>query len=105
MPSKYRSVKTEVDGIVFASKRESIRYGELKMLERIGYISGLTLQPKFPMIVNGQKICTYLADFSFYEKESKRLVVEDVKGVRTAVYSIKKKLFHALYPMLRITEI
>ena len=103
--SKYRSVKTEVDGVIFASRREAARYGELKMLERIGYISGLTLQPKFPMIVNGQKICVYIADYAYTEKDSKRLVVEDVKGIRTAVYSIKKKLFAALYPMLRITEI
>ena len=103
--TKYHAVRTEVDGVVFASKAEARRYSDLKILERSGYISGLTLQPKFPLIVAGDKICTYIADFSYFEHETKRLVVEDVKGVKTPSYRIKNKLFHALYKGMRITEI
>ncbi len=102
--SKYRAIRTEIDGIQFASRAEAHRYGELRLLERSGIISGLSLQPKFPMIVNGAKVCTYIADFSYIEKAGK-LCIEDVKGMKTPVYRLKFKLFHALYPMLRITEI
>ena len=77
----------------------------MSLLQRAGIIGTITLQPKFPLIVEGQKICTYIADFSYYDNESGRLVVEDVKGVKTPTYRIKNKLFHALYKGLRITEI
>jgi len=34
--SKYHSRKTEIDGIVFDSKKEANRYCELKLMERAG---------------------------------------------------------------------
>ncbi len=102
--SKYKAIRTEIDGITFASKAEASRYQELKMLQAVGYISGLILQPRFPIIVDGKKICTYVADFS-YQDSNLRHVIEDVKGMKTPVYNLKAKLFHALYPMLRITEV
>jgi len=102
--SKYRAIRTTVDGLTFASKAEAARYSDLKLLERSGYITGLILQPRFPLIVEGKKICSYVADFSFKDREG-RHVIEDVKGVQTPVYKLKSKLFHALYPMFRITEI
>jgi hypothetical protein len=102
-PSKYRAVKTTVDGIVFASKREAKRYGELKLLERGGYIRKLELQPAYLIEINGFKICKYIADFRYFE--GARRVVEDVKGVRTREYRIKRKLVEALYPGTKITEV
>lgn len=95
-PSKYRNRKTEVDGILFDSKREAARYAELKMLERAGEIRGLELQPVFPVAVNGQKICKYIADFRYTDRAG-REVVEDAKGVKTDVYRLKKKLVRALF--------
>lgn len=103
--TKYRAIPTVVDNIRFASKREAARYSELKMLQRVGLIRNLVLQPRFPLIVEGQKICDYIADFSYVEKGSDRLVVEDPKGMRTPVYRLKAKLFSVCYPHLRITEI
>jgi hypothetical protein len=102
--TKYRAVRTEIDGIVFSSKREAAHYSSLKILQKAGYIAELALQPKFPMVVNGVKICTYIADFSFID-QSGNLCIHDVKGMRTPVFSLKAKLFHALYPDLRIIEI
>ena len=58
-------------------------------------ISDLVLQPKYPIEVCGKKICTYIADF-MYNEDGKQ-VVEDVKGVKTSVYRIKKKLTEAIY--------
>ena len=39
--SKYRAVKTEVDGITFDSKREAARYMELMLMQRAGEIKRL----------------------------------------------------------------
>ena len=93
--SKYRAIRTEVDGIMFASKKEAMRYKELKFLLQEERISDLVLQPKYPIEVCGKKICTYIADF-MYNEDGKQ-VVEDVKGVKTSVYRIKKKLTEAIY--------
>ncbi len=101
--SKYRAVKTEVDGITFDSKREAARYMELVLLERAGEISRLELQPKYDCVVNGHKICTYKADFRYFSAEGS--VVEDVKGVKTPVYRLKKKLVEALYPGVTVQEV
>ncbi len=101
--SKYKAVKTEVDGITFDSKREAARYMELVLLERAGEISHLELQPSFVCMVNGHKICTYKADFRYFS--ASKSIVEDVKGVKTPVYRLKKKLVEALYPGVKIQEV
>lgn len=93
--SKYGNVKTEVDGIVFDSKAEAKRYGELKLLLRSGDIQSLVWQPKLPIVVNGIKVATYIADFTYFDMRKPGHVFEDVKGVRTAVYKLKKKLVKA----------
>jgi len=102
--SKYAAIKTEVDGLVFASKKEAKRYSELRLLERAGEIAALELQPKFPCVVNGQKVCVYIADFAYLNAQGSR-VIEDVKGMKTRVYRIKKKLVEALYPNVKIVEV
>lgn len=100
---KYRAQRTVVDGINFASKAEAKRYLELRAMEQAGLIYHLELQPKFPVIINGIKVCTYIADFAYFTKSER--ITEDVKGMLTPVYRIKKKLVEALYPGMTITEI
>ena len=63
--TKYRAIKTVVDGITFDSKKEAKRYSELKMMEKAGIIATLRLQPEFKCMVNGKKVCTYKADFEY----------------------------------------
>ncbi len=104
MSRKYKNEPTALDGIIFQSRKEAARYGELKLLVRMGLIHDLELQPRFPLVVNGIKVCEYRADFGYATKDGKK-VIEDVKGVRTAVFSLKAKLFHALNKDLRITEL
>jgi uncharacterized protein DUF1064 len=94
---KFFATRTEVDGIWFASKKEAARYCQLKILERSGAIKNLILQPEFPLVVNDTKVCTYRADFSYFDMKAAAPVVEDCKGFRTKEYMIKKKLFEALY--------
>lgn len=111
--SKYGAKKTEVDGFIFDSKREAERYSELKIREKAGEIFDLELQPRFECVVNGKLICTYIADFRYKERfHSKKdgegitfqTLVEDVKGMKTPVYKLKKKLVEALYA-IEIKEI
>ena len=104
---KYSNVRTQVDGIAFPSKREAKRYGELKLLERAGRIRNLQMQVKYPLVVNGIKVCTYIADFVYSEMqpgfdgwandEEALKVVEDCKGFRTATYRLKAKLLKACH--------
>lgn len=92
-----------LDGIRFASKKEARRYLELKILERSGAITALELQPSYPLEVmnpeNGEMttVGAYRADFRYRERQTGRQVVEDVKGMRTVVYRLKKRLVEALY--------
>lgn len=92
--SKYRAKPQVVDGIRFASKKEAARYGTLKLLQQAKVISSLELQPKFLLTVNGFNICTYIADFSYFDERGER-VIEDAKGMKTPVYRLKKKLLLA----------
>ena len=113
--SKYRNKKVEVEGIIFDSKREGMRYLVLKDAQEKGLISNLELQPKFELIPairekyikhlktkdkvetrTVQLAITYKADFS-YDKDGAR-VVEDVKAspkmaALDNVFLIKEKLF------------
>lgn len=107
---KYRAVATTLDGVRFHSKREAARYAELRLLEKAGEIKELELQPKFPLYVcrrqNGELIqfAIYQADFRYREGKDGVLIVEDVKGVRTQAFSLKKRAFEAQYGMaLRLT--
>ena len=96
--TKFRNVKVEIDGIRFDSKREGARYRELKLMEKAGMIRNLKLQVVFPIIINEQLVCKYIADFTYEEEvefgggKSWQTIVEDVKGMKTAVYQVKKKL-------------
>lgn len=95
--SKYGAVRTVVDGITFASKREAARFVELRLLERAGEIRDLRLQPSFEIIpaieLDGkkQRPVRYLADFCYMAADGV-VVYEDVKGHRTKEYILKRKL-------------
>ncbi len=93
--TKYHAVKTTVDGITFASKREAHYYLIYKRLAELGTIKDLQLQPKFPFIYNGKKMFTYIADFSYVDGAGTHII--DVKGVETANFRLKKKLIEAQY--------
>jgi hypothetical protein len=93
---KYNNIKTEVDGLLFDSKKEAARYVELKQLLKSGQISDLQRQVKYKLEVNGQKICHYIADFIYVNHRGEK-VTEDVKGILTDVYRLKKKLMKAIH--------
>jgi hypothetical protein len=96
--NKYGAKKTVVDGITFDSKREAEVYCDLKLIERAGKIFGFERQRKFELIVNGEIIGTYRADFAFIDNEQDgRLRVIDVKGVVTRDFRRVQKIIKAAY--------
>ena len=95
MRNKYRAIKTIVDDITFDSKKEARRYVQLKLLVKAGVVTTLELQPRYDLIINTVKCGFYKADFRYFENGKE--VVEDVKGMKTPVYNLKKKLIKAIY--------
>lgn len=93
--AKYGNKKVVIDGIKFDSKREAQRYGALQLMLKAGLISNLRMQVPYQITVNGKKVCRYVADFVY--SENGKEVVEDVKGMKTPVYNLKKKLMEAVF--------
>lgn len=97
--NKFGAIKKTVDDIKFDSTKEANRYSQLKLLVRAGLIKDLKLQVRYDLIPKQRfsdgtsMIGTYyLADFVYFDCEKGHEVVEDVKGKRTDVYQIKRKL-------------
>ena len=111
--NKYHNKKYMRDGILFDSQKEARRYVELKAMQNAGIIQDLQLQVKYVLIPTQlefcneiyksgrrkgcfkqgkilERECSYIADFVYWENG--KIVVEDVKGMRTEAYKIKRKL-------------
>ena len=97
--SKFGNFQTIIDGIKFDSKKEAQYYGKCKLRVRAGELKKFEYHVRFPIIVNGQKICTYEADFVLYFPNGD-IRVFDVKTVATEglpVFRLKKKLMLAVH--------
>ena len=96
--NKYHNKKTVIDGITFDSGKEASRYCELKLLQKAGEIQGLQLQVPFVLMPKNEKgrAIKYIADFVYWDNKRNRKVIEDVKGVKTAVYKLKKRMMAEL---------
>ena len=118
--AKYGNKKVIIDGIVFDSKKEAMRWKELCLLEKASMIRNLQRQVKFVLIPaqyelkgytkTGKPIarcfereCAYVADF-VYQDEKGVFHVEDTKGFRTKDYIIKRKLMSHVHD-IRVKEI
>lgn len=93
---KYNARKTEFMGVVFDSKHEAEEYAKLHARLQAGEISNLRRQVSYNLIVNGQLICRYVADFVYIDASNKEIVA-DAKGVRTPTYRLKRKLMKAIH--------
>lgn len=103
--SKYNNRKAEYydpqlkKTLTFDSEKERDYYLILKDREKRGEISHIErqipieIQPAFTD-KQGNKIraIKYIADFSYLDNEDKFIHFIDVKGMRTEVYKLKKKL-------------
>lgn len=126
--NKYNNTKTEIDGILFDSKKEANRYVFLKSLEAGGKIKDLELQKKYILIPSvtedykvelktktvvktrvKQKAITYKADFVYTVVKTEETIVEDVKSSPLAAaqdkaFVLKKKMMLALLG-IEVTEV
>lgn len=98
---KYNAVRTELDGIKFASKKEARYYQQLKILKRNGDVVFFLRQ--VPFHLSGGSGVKYVCDFQVFWSDGTVTFI-DVKGFRTAQYIMKKKMVEAEYP-IKITEI
>lgn len=104
-PSKYHNRKVEYydpglkETITFDSEKERDYYLLLKDREQRGEIIDLNrqveieIQPGF-ILPSGEKIrpITYRADFTYYDNIDSSVHIIDVKGYKTEIYKLKKKL-------------
>lgn len=108
---KYRNVKTTFGGLTFDSKREAARWAELTMLERAGQISMLRRQVRYELApsvkfagkVRAQPPLRLIVDFEYLENGEK--VIEDVKGMVTTAFTIKRHLMKSVHGLeVRVTK-
>lgn len=90
--SKYGNKKLKVNDVLYDSQREYYRHLELEILQKYGLISDLKFHAKEDVIVICQDpLVRYIPDFTYVNKEGKK-IVEDVKGMQTPDFIIKKKI-------------
>jgi hypothetical protein len=108
--NKYRAIKCTIDGHKFDSKKEAKRYLVLKDRLNKNEIYSLSCQRKIDytgLDICGEqevKIFTYIADFCYFDGKKQKWIYEDVKGMKTPVYRLKKKLIEDQH-RIKITEI
>ena len=106
--NKYRNKEISIAGQIFQSKLEAKRYKQLALLEKAGEIKNLQMQVKFELqeaFTKNKKhyrAITYIADFVYYDNITKKIIIEDTKGIKTDVFKIKQKLFEKKYPYLEL---
>ena len=86
-PSKYHNKRTEANGKTYDSKKEALRAQELSLLLRSGQIAAVLEQVTFTLAGGVQ----YRADFVILNWDG-TFIIEDVKGILTKEYKIKKRL-------------
>lgn len=96
---KYNSRGVRLDGVFFHSEAEGNRYLQLKVMEAAGLIARIEKQVPYAVSIDGSHICNYIADFRYFILDegggTKAIVIEDVKGQRTAEFILKKKMVEA----------
>lgn len=116
--NKYNARKCRMGDQVYDSRKEMQRHKELLILEKAGKITDLKRQVSFTLLPGQREIIEkdgvtkigkviergvyYTADFVYWENG--KLVVEDVKGVKTRDYILRRKMmlyFHGI----RIREV
>lgn len=100
--SKYKNKKAIYKNIEFDSMKEMSWYIKYELMEKAGSIKDLQRQVKFELQpsfkLNGKTIraINYYADITYKDKDNKLHVI-DIKGMRTEVYKLKKKMMAYKY--------
>lgn len=100
--SKYKNKKAIYKNIEFDSMKEMSWYIKYELMEKSGSIKDLQRQVKFELQpsfkLNGKTIraINYYADITYIDKDNKLHVI-DIKGMKTEVYKLKKKMMAYKY--------
>jgi hypothetical protein len=97
--NKYHACKYTLGGETFDSRKEAYRYQELRVLLAKGEITDLRRQVQYQLIPSQRDVLghvierpvTYVADFVYKDRDGNE-VVEDVKGMKTREYVLKRKM-------------
>lgn len=109
--SKYSNKKATVNNLLFDSQAEARRYKVLCAKEILGEIKGLERQivyelapaVKFDGATRKTPALRYVADFGYWEGDKR--IIEDVKGVLTPAFKIKRHLMKTVLGLeVRITK-
>ena len=107
--SKYHNRRVTIDGVTLDSQAEGRRYQQLGVLANAGAIQDLIVHPRYELLpartIDGrrERALYYEGDFSYVE--GGRRVCEDVKGVETAAFRLKRRLFLDRYPDIELRVI
>ncbi len=90
--------KRTLKGTVYMSKLEMDYRKYLDLLVKAKEVVSIEEQVPFKCEVNGCLVCKYVLDFKVTYSSG---VIEyvDVKGISTSVFTLKKKLVEALFPI------
>ncbi len=98
--NKYGAKRTEFNGRIYDSKHEAGIAGELELLRRSGEVKHVEPQKTYNLYgKNGGRICTHRPDFTVTFKDG-HIEIWEAKGLATAVFNLKLKLFVDNYPEL-----
>lgn len=112
MKRKAKYFNKKING--FDSKKEARRFTELSLKEKAGLITSLNKQVPFVILESfkhlsgNERGIKYIADFVYYDREKKALVIEDVKSEITrklSTYILKRKLVKKFYPDYLFIEV
>jgi hypothetical protein len=100
MGSKYHNLRTEYHGRVYDSKKEADHAVTLDLMrlatDPSQRVESIQYQYRIPLVVNGIQIGHYVADFYVLFADGHK-EIQDVKGMKTALYNWKKKHVEAQY--------
>jgi hypothetical protein len=100
-PAKYRNKPfRDRAGVYWHSRKEYRHWLVLRAAEAAGLVRDLRRQVRYRLTVNGVEVGSYVADFVFFDPETDRVVVQDVKSPATRklpLYRLKKALLRAVW--------
>jgi len=89
-------------GFYFRSKGERDYAVLLQQSQEMGEITRWKYEQHYHLTVNNREVCEIIPDFTVWYPDS-RIEVHEIKGgqfAKTRAWSLKKKLFQALYPWI-----
>ena len=95
--NKYGAQKTEADGYVFDSKKESAHWLKLRRMEEAGLIHNLKRQTELPFFLKGKKMFVYKPDMEYDDDTGHHYVDTKSPATITPVFKLKKKIIEAEY--------